>query len=58
MWTRLAVSTWSISLPSTSNIFKRGFAIMSEGKLAGPTNTSKRLADLRTLMNKNPKVDA
>ncbi|KIM33916.1 hypothetical protein M408DRAFT_87603 [Serendipita vermifera MAFF 305830] len=31
---------------------------MSEAKAANPTNTSKRLADLRGLMKKEPKVDA
>ena len=54
MWTRLALS-WRASistLPSTP------FATMSEANVAGPTNTSKRLADLRGLMKKDPKVDA
>jgi hypothetical protein len=57
MWMRLAAS-WRISFSSTSLVFRRSFTIMGGANVAGPTDTSSRLAALRELMNKDPKVDA
>ena len=53
MW-RLAIASFS----STSIVFRRSFTIMSGTNVAGSTDTSHRLAALRELMNKDPKVDA